>query len=987
MTEVEVNGGVCGDLDTSTKTALCSSSRKRRVAHLQVLHERLENREIQSKFLPALLRIFFGTYAYYYDRNSRLAVENCLQVIFKPETPPQAWVEFLKNVLAETSKSGLAPSNAFVLARWCSLILPTIAATNSWDEWGVETLVSNSQALELCLSLSTRPNIKHTALFATKQGLAKAFDARGDLIQEAVEKLTAKAPQPTPNNAIILGAIAAICAGNPKWKAILYGKKSEYYAFYNREIIGSRTHIEPHVANGLEEFFRSFTAAEDVEKDIIPPLEKALLRAPEVVLDDLLTPLFHALPESIDLSVTLRERLMKPLLANVKSTNVAIRQGALDAFKAAVVKSRNEEVMAKITEDVLMPLKTGKLTSADQRTTYAEILAVLPVFKATVLPSSVALAAVAGKEANEAALNAETLALLNYLLWAIQNEMSIEKSVVEVFAKGIADKKVNVKRIWTLRLGELLWASTELDAGSTLTTLAEAAIAPLMGIWKEATTNSIAMAQSGLVTAAYVFTVLWVSNLPTMSSSKIETQLKKAHLGQQVLAVDPKPSFLLNPRIYGKLTSGDEFRWFIRALSVVSDDVISAGSSDSAVSIAWSQAFLFCICSSTVQPNVRKEAVSALSKLYVTNPTPVANIVIEGLWRWRDTVESAEKDTAAAAAKTANQYLHVAAHAICLPPSDAVKIGGDVDIVARKNQMVSMFVLARPELIPRVSWINLCLRAQVDPGELARSSGNILVQQILDLTDFHETLSSHQSNAVKKAACNAAAELAFVAPDSMTTRIVELIQQDLDPQLLADIGPTEAAIYRTPEGTAFVDVLATKSQNYVPNKNVKDYDTLKWEEDLRAQLAQKKGQQKKLTPEENAKVNSQLKKEADIRLNIRHVVAKLLRGIGIIESLATGPPTEASLWMSPAVKALVDIISAGAGLLTGNVGSNAYIACSERLATRIGPLRRFIGIATLRALDVPQLLEELIQEPLEALVTRVLYRLRFSGEQRPFDTV
>jgi hypothetical protein len=33
------------------------------------------------------------------------------------------------------------------------------------------------------------------------------------------------------------------------------------------------------------------------------------------------------------------------------------------------------------------------------------------------------------------------------------------------------------------------------------------------------------------------------------------------------------------------------------------------------------------------------------------------------------------------------------------------------------------------------------------------------------------------------------------------------------------------------------------------DKNTKDYDTLKWEEELRAQLAEKKGQsQKKLTP-------------------------------------------------------------------------------------------------------------------------------------------
>lgn len=221
----------------------------------------------------------------------------------------------------------------------------------------------------------------------------------------------------------------------------------------------------------------------------------------------------------------------------------------------------------------------------------------------------------------------------------------------------------------------------------------------------------------------------------------------------------------------------------------------------------------------------------------------------------------------------------------------------------------------------------------------------------------------------------------------MTPLIMQLVEDDLNPSQLIDIGPTEAAIFRTEDGTTFVDVLASKSQNYVPNKNTKDYDTLKWEEDLRAQLAQKKGQQKKLTPEETAKVNAQLKKEAGIRLQIRHIEAKLLRGVGIIKSLAIGPPTNAHLWIGPAVTALVSCITAGAGLIVGNAAPDAYIACAEKLSVRIGTLRPFIGIATLRAMNVPHLPESLIQEPLGTLITRVLYRLRFSGEQRPFDTL
>ena len=628
-----------------------------------------------------------------------------------------------------------------MLVRWCSLLLPALAATNQWEEWGLKILVSNSQALELCLSLSSQLNMQHSALFATKEGLRKAFSAREGLIEEAIEHLSLKGGQPSASNAVMIGAMAEVCAKAKETKKILCSKKTVIYAFYNREIIGSRTHVDSYIANALKDFFANFATKEDVDKEIVPSLEKALLRAPEVVLDDLLTPLFHSLPASIDLSTTLREKLLKPLFANIKSTNPTIRQGALAGFKAAVLKCYDMDVIGKLTEDIMIPLKSGKLTSADQRATYAEMLAVLPVSKTTAIVSSTALAIVAGKEANDAALNAETSALLHFLEWAVKNDISIDKSVVDAFVKGISDKKVNVKRIWTQCLGELIWSTIDTDIlKSKLSYFAEAAISPLLEIWKEATTNSIAMTQSGLITSAYVFTALSYSRLPEIASSKIDTQLKKAHITQQVLAVDPKPSFLLNQRLYGKLTSEDEFRWFIRALSSIAGDITRSVHLSSTIGIAWAQAFIFCISSSAIQPTLRQEASLALSKLYVHEPEEISQIIISGLWRWRDSVESAEKDSAAAAAKTANQHLHLVAQSICLSPADVSKLGGSVDETVRKNQMISLFVLSRPELLPRVNWINLCLKVQVDPGELARNSGDLLIQQILKLTDFQETV-------------------------------------------------------------------------------------------------------------------------------------------------------------------------------------------------------------------------------------------------------
>jgi hypothetical protein len=218
---------------------------------------------------------------------------------------------------------------------------------------------------------------------------------------------------------------------------------------------------------------------------------------------------------------------------------------------------------------------------------------------------------------------------------------------------------------------------------------------------------------------------------------------------------------------------------------------------------------------------------------------------------------------------------------------------------------------------------------------------------------------------VHTAAYDAAADLAFVAPQTAIPMLVAKLREDLDPKQLASIGSTEASIFRTPEGTAFVDVLASKNQSTVLDKKVKDYDLLKFEEELRAQIAQKTGKPKKLTPDEQAKVNAQLAKESAIRQSVGKVNAKLRRGVGFIHSLATEWPTEAELWIVQAVDLLHDVIEAGAGLVLGDAASLAYLDCAESVTHRLGSLRKFIGVATLRATGVTQLPPELLVEPLQ----------------------
>jgi hypothetical protein len=656
---------------------------------------------------------------------------------------------FIEAINIESSKPGLAPSNAFVLVEWCSALLQELSDTIYWDRWGLNILTCNAHILELCLRGFSRPDVKRSALVVTWRGLRKVFsngNTRQKLIEDAVKKLSSKGSQPSAINSIMLGAIAGVCARKPVAKQILITLKPSFYGFYNREIVGSRSPIPQHIANGLNEFFLKFSSLEDIEQEIIPSLEKALLRAPEVVHNDLLTPLFHSIPDSIDISTIIRVKILKPLLSNIKSTNATIRCGALSAFKVAVTKCHDVDAVVQIAEEILFPLKSGKLPSADQRAYHADMLAALPISEKMVSKLPFALATVAGKETNETALNAETLALLHCLEWATVNGMPLEKPVVDILVKGMSDKKIPLRRLWTIRFGELLWTTSDsaiLEA--KLSVLAESSMPALVDIWKESTSNPIAAAQSGLITAAYIFTALAGSRLAVVANMKVDAALKKAQIASQVLVMDPKPSFLLNQRIYGKLSTDNDFIWFLRALSSVSKDLITL-EPDSAVALGWAQAMMFCICSASINPELRKQASKTLSRIYMRSPQHISKLIIAGLWRWTHAVETGDKDSAAAVAKTENNNLHIVVRSICLPPSDAPQFYGEVSKSIIQEQLVSLLVLSRPELLPRINWIDLCLRVGIDPGELAQLSGESLMQQILDVTTYRESVRYQNSS-------------------------------------------------------------------------------------------------------------------------------------------------------------------------------------------------------------------------------------------------
>ncbi|KAI4909720.1 hypothetical protein J4E85_011542 [Alternaria conjuncta] len=968
---------------------LITSSTKRRVNELSGLQTKVADDSLVTADLQALLELLFETYPLYDDRESRRAVEGVLKSLVNGPHGDKILPPVVKFLTQECSKKAIAHANAFVLNDWCSVLLLQFAKSpERWAKLGLDVALANARVLETCVSAGgdrRAGRLSIAALVSTRRALRAIFrsDAIGkDALDKLVTNLTAKGSAPTAGNAVFLGVIAGVSSRLPTVKPLLEGRKQDYYTYYTREIVGSRSQLPDHISNALHDFFDSFPTLEELRKDVIPPIEKALLRAPEVVLNDIVSPMFLALPESMDLSDVLLGNMLKPLLSNVKSSNAAIRAGALRTFKALASRSKDDAKIDKVADEVLTPLRQGKVSGADQKVLHAQMLSALPesITLAKKIPAGIA--PVALKEPSEPAVVAEVSAITTHLNFGLANGVALDKAVSDAFIKGMADKRVPVKKLWAIRAADLWWnLSDEQQAQPDVLAFCQTTLPKLIEIWQEVNANPLPATQSGLVTVGHYTVALLIDRVQNMKDEKLGSIYKKSDVISQSLATQPKPSILLNPKVYSKLSSEEDVSIALRALKAIAPDVTLASKE---VADAWAQAFIFLIVAPSVSAKAKAATKQALTEAYLqTSPEKISNIIIEGLWSWYRSSEQEDKESAAFASKAGSAELGAVLSCICLPAETVKKENASVDTEALQKQAMRLVVLARKEIMPRVSWIDLCLRMGVDPGQVVRDNLQDFVSTINEAT---ENKDNEKLPAIDAAAYSAYTDMAFVAPEAALPAVVKQFSEDLDPKQMESVGPTEAAIFRTPEGTAYIDVLSKKAP-VVIDKNTKDYDTLKWEEELRAQLAQKKGQAKKLSADDQAKVNAQLAKESAIRKEVTGTEHRMRRGVGIIRSLATGPPTEAEQWMGPAVDLLIQAIRAGAGLLLGDVPATALISCSERVSNRLGMMRPFIGVAVLRTIGSIQLASEYEDEDLGDLVTRVLYRLRFLSEQRPLDAV
>ncbi|KAK5098884.1 translational activator of GCN4 [Lithohypha guttulata] len=927
-----------------------------------------------AAFFPCLL----NTYPRQLDRRPRKLIQSCLRIYLRTDTSGKVSTFLAAFLLKESQKTVVAASNAFVLLEWCTVVEEEQAKLASINEPLLrQVCAAQALLLDKCLAQEAKEGLSHTALVLCRRGLRKLFQSQHyePVLSLVVKELTS-GPTAGPANAALLGVVSGVSVRLPNVKPSFESHISEILDFYIKVILGAKTTLPKQQANGLNEFFSRFLSKDAVYSTIIPTIEKGILRSPENVLQGPIPSLAKSLPEEIDLSQALSSKLLKPLLSSLGSTNASIREGAAHSLSALLVRKQDGSELEKVINDLLANLKSSKTASFELRAIVCDCLReVAPSEKVS---ANIVLGAVpvAAKEANEGALRREVATIAAHSTFLLANE-TWTKEMTDLIVKGCTDKRASFKKIWLTGTAAALLPLSTVPVSGPVKDFVMALLGHAAEAYVEIAAKPLPAAQAGNVSTAFVVPALAQHKALATLLQDTKAKLSPNAIG---LSLIQPTSFLLNPQVYSKVTTAEDQIWALKALLAI--DAYLENASDEGKS-AWGRALLHLLLAPESDPQTRKSTGEELAKRYLANASAVGSSIVLGIWSYlREEYSGQVKKPKP---ENAAPHMPLKRAVTIISPSKAIWEKSQLSVPQSilDKQATSTVVLYGEDLIPGVEWVSNLLSMGIDPGTLAASRTSELMHEILSMFEpgKMDVLSS-----LERAACRAASTLMFVAPDHISPVLVDQIRRDLNATQLDGLDVTDAAIARAPDGVMVVDPLA-KINGHVENKNVKDYDTLKWEEELRSQLAKKKGAaQKKLTPDQQAKVDAQLAREAQIRKRVKNLSAQLRRGAGFIHALAVGPPTEARLWMSPAIACLVEVFEAGGSFFVDDELIAAYLACSNYVTDRLGALRPFVGVVTLRAIGTINLMPELEVEPLEELATRVLYRLRFASEQRPFDT-
>ncbi|KAH7908270.1 armadillo-type protein [Hygrophoropsis aurantiaca] len=976
---------------------LLTSSTKTRI---QFLQEELTSLATHGDLSLSQTMDVFGlltqTYPRYVDTISRDAVEVVGMELIKKDLATteresrlgvtEQVLGWLRNEVERISRRGTPSSYAsadiFVLLSWscglytqCLQISPDFSSSDSWPV--LVEILAILLDLQLNQSSRTKPTMQKSALVRTRRALRSAPNNLPVLMNTLIAQ--AKSSQtPLIQIALLSTAIdVTIRLKNIKDESLTHlpdNIKNEIIVLYTTCVIMSKNPVPSHSSTALHDFIRTFVTSADLEQHILPIMEKALLRSPEYSLS-VISDFILAYPNPLDDPIF--KKLLTAALNSAKSTNPVVRTNAALLYKVILSNSPSDvNLEAAVSETLALP-KAGKTTGPDHRVTlYTMLCTVLPSVSASsiivqTIPNLLA------KETNDCAVALLASLLPTHIVFLLRNDVAIATDVVGVIAKEMIGPKVPIRRAFVLVSGVTLWELAELNTGTSIA-FAKGISAALETNLKTVAVN--ALNAPGGALEGYIAIVNLLG--PLKRSGKFGDLVSRNITPELLIGTPAKPSFLLWDKVYQKITeSGDEI-WLSRAVDLVFDFLRTDIAKNELLRTQLGSIFLHLTVHST-SSETRRTSLKTVQGAVIRSPALVNQALRESLM-----ISLTRAKVVPTKGTASNEELETPdidkhrRYATLLLSSVFTGDAPNEDLSVREDLLVKLIVLSHHSTISgssRLLWIDLCQKAKVDPHDLVQRNAPGIFKEVLSASVIDAKFD------FANASYRAVSTLAFVCAEVVLPMVMEQLRIDIDPSTIDTLTETDFGILETPEGTAYIDVLSSQKQEEGPKKG-KDADIARWEAELRKTLASKKGPgPTTLSKQAQALIQAQLEKEAAIRQRVIKTKIHLQRGLSFIKSLASISLPELRGFISPIVSLLLRGAFGQAPRLVGSESSETYLELARCCSDRLESSRKWFGVATLRSLGVESVPEELQAEGLSSLVVRVLYRLRFLSEQKPFD--
>ncbi|KAK8869849.1 hypothetical protein IAR55_000417 [Kwoniella newhampshirensis] len=754
-------------------------------------------------------------------------------------------------------------------------------------------------------------------------------------------------------------------------------EKDNIIAFYTTHILGAKTVLSRHSSTVFSEFLSRFVSFATLTDKLIPQAEKMLLRSPESALlltADLLDSCAH------DISVILPTKLIPAVLSSSKSSNPETRSKAVILVRAIAQRCSDEKVQAKIATEILALPRTGKTASPEHRASLLIMVTDLPTSDAVSSTVVDTLPALIAKEGNEPAFHALCAALIPHLSYILTSTKAMSSTSSVTLSKELIAARISTRRGLSHAIGQAIWSVTEKQQqfsveGENLVGI----LVPALETNLKAAATCLPANGAGFL-EGYVPLALALGPLKGMPAA---SKLTSSPSLEGILVTAPKPSFVLNDKVHHRLPAPEDDLWLLRSIAAIigtSGEKINAEASRIAVGLT-----IIHLAFESKSREIRRETLIIVSNLIKQRTKTVSRILRDALKSWLRTHDAKKMAFKSKVSLEEDEVIASKSRDIGRLLSAVFIPGSSIEKPLVEDLAVDFIVLAHhPEISPdsQTSWIGLVQSLGLDPATVAREHKDRVMKHLLAAAG-----TPPEDPRLAEAAFHAVTTLAFICPEVYVDAFVQQLQSDLDPTTLDFITMEERGIWATPPDQPYVDVLTTRKEA-VENKNRKDYATEKWEQEIRESLAKKKAANPnaKLSKQDQALVNAQLAKEAEVRAQIVKVQGHLRRGIEMVAALTAASSADVQRHVGTLAKALLDSVFGPGSFLVSDRAFEVFVQLGSLTSERIGETRRMLAAAILRSYEVPFIAEDYLDEPVGDLVTRILHQLHFVAEQTPLDS-